>query len=98
MVTYRLWKRTRTRPSRAVCKRRLADVRTIACGLTIRFACRQKLDRSASAHWHGQVAISTAGRPRVAGDAFGICERGGGVRAIEPVMVACAGVQYAVAC
>src|SRR5437879_517684 len=53
----------------------LADVKTFTCGLTIRCVCRQKLDRSASAHWRGQVAISTAVRRRVVRDAFAICER-----------------------
>ena len=43
-----------------------ADVRTFACVLTMRCICRQKLDRSATAHWRGQVAISTAVRRRVA--------------------------------
>ena len=80
-----MWKRARTRPQRAVCERRPADVRTFTCGLTIRFVCRQKLDRSASAHW--RELDSGATRCRVCS----ICEeRGDCVRASEIVMLACA--------
>jgi hypothetical protein len=86
-----LWKRARTRPQRAVCKRRPADVRTFACRLTIRFVCGQKFDRSATAHWRGQVAISTAVRRGAARDECSICEESGDcVRASEIVMRACA--------
>ena len=91
MVTYRCGSGRERAPREPSASDVCADVRTIACRLTIRFVCRQKLDRSATAHWRGQVAISTAVRRRVARNVFSICEeRGDGVRAIEIVMLACA--------
>src|SRR5256885_16861727 len=70
MVTHRLWKRARTRPLRAICKRRLADVKTFTCGLTI--------VSHAGKSW-------TEARPRIGagrllfrqqcGDVCAICER-----------------------
>ena len=98
MVTYRCGsgrERALKEPSASdVC----ADVRTFACGLTIRFVCRQKLDRSATAHWRGQVAISTAMRRRVARSCSTCEESGGCVRAITIVVSACASAQYAAVC
>jgi len=91
MVTYRCGSGRERAPEEPSASDVLADVKTFACGLTIRCVCRQKLDRSASAHWRGQVAISTAVRRGATRDACSICEESGDrVRASEIVMLACA--------
>ena len=90
MVTYRLWKRTRTRPSRAVCKRHFGGCENVRLRVdhTMRMPAKvgPKRDRAlarAGCYFDGSAA--TCG----ARDECSICEESGDcVRASEIVMLA----------